>query len=101
MGDNDISDDEKALFRFAVRSAKPISSKNAKVKYEKKPVLPKVHKDFMPFEKPAHDIYLSSEYTHSITAEEVIAYKVSGLPQKQFKRMQNGQQGYTSRLDLH
>lgn len=101
MGDNDISDDEKALFRFAMRTAKPISPKNTKVKYEKKRVAPKIHQDFISFEKPQNNIYLSSEYTNPITAEEVISYKVSGLPQKQFKHMQSGQQGYSSRLDLH
>ena len=106
MGDHNISDEEKALFRQMVGETKPIASKKIALDSARPPPTQKPHQK--PLKKtqthrshPTHHIYLSSSYEHPVTPSQTLSYRVKSIPEKRLKKLRKGQLTWSKRLDLH
>lgn len=94
---HDISDEEKALFRDAVRGVKPIV--NAKIERQNKPI-PRLKK-----RREAEHLPLAplSDYEKAdpVSSDDMIAYNQPGIPHKTLRKLRDGQYNVEAILDLH
>lgn len=99
MAKNDISDEDKDVFRQAMRDVKPIKSRQTKDGY----IAPKpgVIKQ-KPFVAPkTSTLYLSDYYAEPVQSESVLSFRQSGLSAKQMSALKKGSISWQARLDLH
>lgn len=95
-----ISDEDRALFREAMRDVKPST---LHVNREKKPtnhIILKKHATVKPHSKPlSYD--LSDNYYNTVQANTTLCYCHNSISKNRFKDIQNGKVPYEARLDLH
>lgn len=86
MAKNELSDEDKELFRRYVETVKPPCKKEEATPSN--------------LSKPL-DVSLSNYVSESITADTILSFAQAGVPSKQLRALKNGQQGWHARLDLH
>ena len=101
MPHDDMSDEDKALFRQAMASIKPLRPNKKVTSNEKKPITAiKRSKPLEPVSEPTK-YYLSNYYQQEVGPEDNLTYSVEGFPKKRFTQLKNGQIQWEARLDLH
>ncbi|WP_341273420.1 Smr/MutS family protein [Legionella rubrilucens] len=103
MADDGVSDQDKALFRQAMQSVKPL--KKGKAKSVSEVIVPQHHtappkrtRREMP---PPSAISLSSYYTNEVLAHTTLSYTSHGIPAKRFRELKTGAIHWQAKLDLH
>jgi len=102
MSNDSLSDEDKELFRQAVKSVKPLKKPNL-VKSVTKPPAITVHKKIVehvavPKEEPIH---LSDFYTHEVQAQSILSFCQHSIPGKRLKELRQGIIPWQGKLDLH
>jgi len=101
MPHDDMSDEDKALFRQAMASIKPLGPNKKVASIEKKPLPPtKRSTPVEPIAEPTK-YHLSNYYQQEVGPEDTLAYSVDGFPKKRFTQLKNGGIQWEARLDLH
>lgn len=96
----DLSDDEKAIFREAMRDITPLTKKSKNIKKNHQPNI----KLTVKHQKTNEDeIYyqLSNYYANSVQAETILSYTKDNSFKKRLNEIKNGKIKYEARLDLH
>ncbi|WP_131782328.1 Smr/MutS family protein [Legionella gresilensis] len=102
-----ISDEDKALFREAVKTAKPLKKSNVIEPYSptkiNKPLnsqvkLQKATKSIKPEKTP---IYLSNYYIQEVQAQTLLSFCRDNLPAKRLRELKLGKIPRQAKLDLH
>lgn len=104
MSDDWLSDEDKALFREAVRSVKPLQPQKKIVKHHS--IKPKVvHPPLPPLavktSSKVNDLYLSDYYANPVEAESRLSFCRPGFPSKRMRELRQGLIYWEARLDLH
>lgn len=99
MSDDNLSDEDKALFRETMRSVKPLD-KTKRVAFEKSKPPAKV-RSREPVEKVTTDYNLSNYSPDEVSSESLLNYGHQNIPSKRFRELRNGQIPWQARLDLH
>lgn len=104
MADDEISEEDRNLFRQMMTSVKPLAgSKKMDNKLIKTSPssLPsrKSRKPEQSTEKPVTT--LSSMYPEEVQAHTILSYTTQSIPNKRFRELKNGQIPWQARLDLH
>lgn len=99
---NDISDNDKELFKHAVKNVIPLKKKN-KFNAKKLQIKHVIHKPVsrqqitsIPNLNFAHDYS-----TANILSETCLSFKRNGISNKQLLDLKNARYGYAAKLDLH
>lgn len=101
MSKNELSDEEKALFRDLMRHVKPLSP-SKKITIEPKPALVKPReKTVAQSASTTLPYHLSDFYETPVTSDSLLSYAQTDLPKKRFRQLQSGQIDIDARLDLH
>lgn len=98
--DNDLSDEDKALFRDMMRQVKPL---NPRVLREtKKPPIPKpIRVTPKTPDLPIREYALSNHVLDTVLADTVLSYCSHPIPGLRFRQLKKGQIPIEARLDLH
>lgn len=96
---HDPSEDDKKLFRDAMRSVTPLKTRalHQPTRSDKTP--PLIHKK--PYEPVIEHRYLSNHYTDEVGSESILTYAASGIPKKQLIKLKRGEIRWQARIDLH
>ncbi|MGQ3890250.1 Smr/MutS family protein [Legionella sp. CNM-1927-20] len=104
----EISDKDKALFREAVKTAKPLKKSNriepeSQVKsnnqhFNYQIATQKTIKKIKLKEAP---LYLSNYYTHEVQAQTLLSFCRSNMPAKRLRELKLGKIPRQAKLDLH
>lgn len=102
MTNNDTPDDDKKLFRDAMRYVTPLKKDN---KHSPTPPIKPV-KTIIPRpqkqpESIAIQYDLSSHYTDEVGPESILSYHIQGLSKKRLIELRKGEIHWEGRLDLH
>lgn len=102
MANNDLSDEDKALFRANMRFVTPLkkSKKQLSKSVTSVPKLTTKHQKEIVPEKD-QPFFLSDHTVNQVDAETVISYQANPLPLKRLKQLRQGQTLIQGRLDLH
>ncbi|MGC1182175.1 Smr/MutS family protein [Legionella sp.] len=101
MGNNFISDEDKALFRNHMRSVKPLNEKTKRVKTATPPPTTTFKRPVNPLAEEQVDYFLSDVIKETVLSHTTLSYAQSGLTNQRFKALKNGQIPWEGRLDLH
>jgi DNA-nicking Smr family endonuclease len=105
MSNDDLSKEDKQLFRAAMRSVKPLKNKTLRESISKPaPKIPRNLQNLSTHQLPApidSDYFLSDCYHEVVQAETRLSYTCHSIPKKRLKQLQNGQIPLEGRLDLH
>ncbi len=94
----DISEDEKSLFRDAMRGVKPI----VRTKIEPTPVKPTQRKPHtIKDDEPSFSSFSDYETLEPVTSESIIEFHQSGIQHKTLRKLRTGQYNVEGILDLH
>lgn len=94
----DISEEDKALFRQAVKGIKPLNASNKLVASSiQKPKA--ISSKFQ--NVSTKSIFLSSSYPEQMQAETILSYSVVDFSTKRFRDLKLGKITWQARLDLH
>lgn len=100
-----ISDEDKALFRDAMKTVTPLKSVNKRLISSPirvtAPVRKKENTDKLKFKSTYLPFYLSSNYSTEIQSETVLSYHRQNFPTKRFRELKLGTIPYETKLDLH
>ncbi len=102
MTDNDITDDDKNLFRESMRHVTPL--KNANKKHQpahQAPTVPKKPRTSIQPKPTNTHYYLSNLYTEEVGPNTTLSYHITGIPKKRLIELKNGEIRWQGRLDLH
>lgn len=98
MTNNDnLSDDEKDLFKKAMQDVKPLRLK-AKNTYKKTITISPIKKHHL--NEILIPTYITNKYP-SVESEETLIFARNGISKKQLNDLKNARENYTARLDLH
>lgn len=102
MTDNDITDDDKNLFRNSMRDVTPLkqTQKDRHYPQKEKPVSTKPRQR-LPEAPVATSIHLSNYYTEEVGPNSILSYHIPGIPKKRLIELKNGLIRWEGRLDLH
>lgn len=106
--DDDISPEDKALFRDSVKGTVPLGEKRAIAPLEKKVIKKEALTPKAPRQKPKiprlenlEDFPLS-DYSHEpVTGDKLLAFSGSGISHKDMRRLKSGEFHIDGALDLH
>lgn len=105
---DDISDEDKALFRESMRQVKPLANKTKRHTYHptvsidnKQRASFAIRRSEIPQEPSASNYYLSSYYQEEVQTNTTLSYCRHGIPKKRFLEIKNGQFQIQATLDLH
>ncbi|BCA94557.1 DNA mismatch repair protein MutS [Legionella antarctica] len=107
MGDDFMSDEDKALFRDQMRSVKPLNEKTKRISRcislsaEKSPKIPNRRPGVSNKQPPKKEYYLSDFISETVLSDTVLSYCNPGVPIKRFRALKNGMIPWEARLDLH
>ncbi|STX52277.1 Smr domain protein, DNA mismatch repair protein-like protein [Legionella busanensis] len=103
-----ISDEDKALFREAVKTAKPLKKSNiiepdSLIKINKTPPNShvKIQKTTKSIKPEKASIYLSNYYTQEVQAQTLLSFCRDNLPAKRLRELKLGKIPRQAKLDLH
>lgn len=96
MADNDISEENRNLFRQTMKSVKPLAHN----KQEDNPPI-KPSRGNKKTVQPITPIALSSFYSEEVQAHSTLSYACHGIPNKRFRQLKSGLIPWQGRLDLH
>ncbi len=101
MSDNFLSEEDKALFRVAMKTVKPLQKKISIDLPTPTFITPEKTKmlSSQPLQKTS--CYLSDNFSDEVQAETMLSYRSPELPQKRLHALKKGKIPYESRLDLH
>lgn len=102
MSNDDLSDEDKALFRNLMRQVKPL--KSTVLPIEKAP--PKLRdipqKNSVSQPKPETKSHTLSDFIReTIFGNTVLSWKKNGVPEKRMKELASGKISWQAKLDLH
>lgn len=111
MKNKGISDEERKLFRDAVRDVKPLKKTHID-EIKQSPVVPekpmtdnapikKIKLTPQPYLPPEKISFQFSKKPHDVTGEEVIAFARTGLQHKHITALRQGKTKLDATLDLH
>lgn len=102
MADDGVSDEEKALFRQAMQSVKPLKKGTATPRELIVPKNQAIARKRAVSEKPLPSgMTLSSYYTDEVLAHTTLSYVSHGIPAKRFRELKMGAIQWQAQLDLH
>lgn len=102
MTDNDITDDDKKLFRESMRHVTPLKQTNKKHSpTHLPPTIPKKPRASIQPKSVSPHYYLSSLYTEEVGPNTTLSYHITGIPKKRLIELKNGDIRWQGRLDLH
>lgn len=102
MSNNFPPEDEKALFREAMRTVKPLGKTNRLTLKSTPPSPPlPTRKKAPPSPTLTHEYNLSNYYSTVVEAESILSYGHQSLLKKHFNQLKKGQRQWQARLDLH
>lgn len=100
MSDDNLSDEDKSLFRQAMQAVKPLNQPQKlsikKARLAEKPPLKINYND-----KPATNFNLSNHYTSIVNSDSTLSYCKQGIPRKRMSQLKSGKIPWQKRLDLH
>ena len=99
-----ISDEDKALFREAMKQVTPLKTRtvvNKEVLKEITPARPKPAISDSNINKPHSTTYLSNHYYDPVHAETVLTYYRHAIPIKRQRELKQGKIPIEAKLDLH
>lgn len=96
-----ISEEDKRLFRDAMRDVTPLNSKERKVKanHETTPITPVKRSGLV--DKPLPHPALSDYYPSAVEPETTLSYCQNTLARKRFMDLRKGRIFWQAKLDLH
>lgn len=97
MTKNNLSDEDKALFRSTVRDVKPLD----KIKTVTHPKEPKPPLKSRPTTEPKTVRYLSNHYQETVGTDTILSYCQTSIPRKRLNQLRRGEIVHEARLDLH
>lgn len=100
MSNDQLSDEDKALFRRMMHEVKPLSQTNRLVA-KISPVSEKISTKIVPQEKPSTHYHLSNHYQEIVSSDAVLSYCKQSIPRKRLNQLKTGQIPWQARLDLH
>jgi DNA-nicking Smr family endonuclease len=95
-----ISDEDKALFREAMKTVRPLSQQTPRAPEPPVPANP-LRRKHAPDEKPQTTYYLSNHYTETVSPTSTLTWCIPDFPHKRLKALGNGDIRWEARLDLH
>lgn len=104
-GKDDLSDEDRRLFREAVGNVKPVLTD--RVTPPSRPPLPrkklqqKVHERAQPPPQPFSDSFFTAAAEDPVTADDLLFYARPGLQRKAIRRLKRGQLRCEATLDMH
>lgn len=97
-----ISDEDRDLFRQAMRTVEPLNQVKPKAGIERETVKFVRHQaELQSPPSSVEPVYLSSQYSENTHADSLLTYRVASLPIKRFKQLQKGLIPWQARMDLH
>lgn len=97
---DDISDEDKALFRRMMENVKPLKP-TKKVTEKVKPTTFSPKKTVATPHQSSNTYYLSNNYQEIVSAEAILSYSKEGFPRHRLNQLKTGQIPWQARLDLH
>ena len=102
MTDNDLTDDDKHLFRDSMRHVTPLKHANKKHQHApQRPPLPQKKQPSMQPQTTTTPDYLSNFYTDEVGPNTELSYHITGIPKKRLVELKKGDVRWQGRLDLH
>jgi DNA-nicking Smr family endonuclease len=103
MNNDDVSDDDKKLFRHMMKDVKPLK---ASVKKEARDTPFQINTPTRRENNPLTELsiktlYLSDYFTQSVQSESILTHNPHSIPSQQFKQLKAGKIPWEARLDLH
>ncbi len=101
MSDDNMSDEDKALFRRMMQAVKPLGdSKKLTLRAPPPPPKNASPRKELPG-KHTTDYSLSNHYHNVVNAESILTYCKQSIPRRRLIELRNGQIPWQARLDLH
>lgn len=101
MGKNDVSDDDKRLFRQATKGTRPLKTGKKIASLPMLTPLPS-SKALNPVQEPcAASLHLSSTYFEKVYADSLLSFCQASVAQKRWYSLKQGRIPWQSKLDLH
>lgn len=100
MSDDGMSDEDKALFRYMMKTVKPLGI-TKKVTVKAPPRLEKISPKTVIIDKPVVDYNLSNHYSDVVNSDSILSYCKQSIPRKRMSQLKSGQIPWQARLDLH
>jgi len=100
MANDSMSDEDKALFRKAMNTVKPLS-KNKRATLKAKPLPKRMPTTKIESNTPINPYNLSNHYNDPVNAESILVYCKQSIPRKRLSQLKHGQIPWQARLDLH
>ncbi len=102
MNNDDVSDDDKKLFRTMMQGVRPLKSSPKIAEGEGKTprTITRRENRAVP-ELKIETPYLSDYYAETVQSESILSYNPKVIPSQQFKQLRNGMIPWEARLDLH
>lgn len=102
MTDDNITDDDKNLFRECMRNVTPLKQTNSKQPPVRKvPPIPAQPRASISTQPTNPHPYLSNHYTEEVYPNTILSYHITGIPKKRLIELKNGEIRWQGRLDLH
>lgn len=117
MPKNHLTEEDKALFREAMRDVSPLKEKKTKVEHSdtsadkthasRAVAAPRAHKDskdvktIMQQSSSKVTLPLSDTINNPVQSNTILSYSVPGIPKKRFLALKKGLIPWEGRLDLH
>ncbi|WP_419419146.1 Smr/MutS family protein [Legionella sp. D16C41] len=105
---NDVSDEDKALFRAAVKTTRPLKKSNTiepepKITQRKSPPSSKSVGQKSPLKASLtqDSIYLSNYYTEEVQTQSILSFCRPDIPIKRLQELRQGKIPWQAKLDLH
>ncbi|KTC71670.1 DNA mismatch repair protein-like protein [Legionella birminghamensis] len=100
MAEDNLSDEDKELFRKAMQSVKPLRQSNKKISTYKKPA-PVPSRPQAPFTRAEPTVFLSDSYREELPSDAVLSWTAHPIPAKRMRELKSGLISIQGRLDLH
>lgn len=96
---HDTSEDDKKLFRDAMRSVTPLKNRTQHQPSRPDKTPSPIHKK--QYEPIIRHYDLSNHYTEEVGSESTLTYATSGIPKKRLLELKKGEIHWQARIDLH
>jgi DNA-nicking Smr family endonuclease len=100
MSNDNLSDEDKALFRRMMHEVKPLGKNNTLLMKAALPLANIIPKRAL-HEKQPTDYNLSNYYQDVVNSDSVLTYCKQSIPRRRLHQLKSGQIPWQARLDLH
>lgn len=101
MSKDNLSDEDRALFRQVMKSVKPLKG-TGKIDVQPSQPSPIIKKPLQSYPVArASELYLSNYYTNEVQSGTTLSYARQGFPVKRLRDLKQGQIAWEAKLDLH